>query len=195
MNLDAATSFAIKQLEPIEKTQYYYHNVYHALDVFKSVESYASSENINGTDLILLKTAAIFHDIGIIITYRTHEEESVRIISEVLPDFGYNNQQIEKIGGLIMATKIPTNPKNKLEKLLCDADLDYLGRDDYFEISDRLRREWDVFDIKKYSVPEWHLFQLEFLKSHNYYSLSARLIRNEGKSINIKKTQDLLKKV
>jgi exopolyphosphatase/pppGpp-phosphohydrolase len=195
MNLDAATSFAIKQLEPIEKTKYYYHNVYHALDVFKSVAAYGSSENINGTELILLKTAAIFHDIGIIISYNTHEEESVRIVHKVLPCFDYDNQQIELISQLIMATKIPTNPSNNLEKLICDADLDYLGRDDYLEISDRLRREWIVFNLKKYSVNEWFIFQYNFLITHKYYSQAARSLRDEGKSSNIKKIQELLKKV
>ncbi|HOY32260.1 MAG TPA: HD domain-containing protein [Bacteroidales bacterium] len=195
MNLDAATSYAIKQLEPIEKTVYYYHNVYHALDVFKSVAEYGLSEKINGTDLMLLKTAAIFHDIGIINSYNAHEEESVRIIHEVLPGFDYSVQQIDAVGKLIMATKMPTNPGNDLEKLICDADLDYLGREDYIEISDRLKREMEVINRKKFSAAEWLDFQLGFLVAHNYYSQTARSLRNDGKLLNIIKIQKLLKKV
>ena len=38
---------------------------------------------------------------------------------------------------LILATKVPQKPKNKLEKIICDADLDYLGREDFDNISDK----------------------------------------------------------
>jgi uncharacterized protein len=195
MNLDAATSYAIKRLEPIEKTIYFYHNVYHALDVFKSVAAYGFSENVNGTELVLLKTAAIFHDIGIINSYDDHEEESVHIAYDILPCFDYNIGQIEVISQLIMATKMPTSPDNNLKKLICDADLDYIGRDDYFEISDRLRREWEAVGLKKYSGNEWLEFQLDFLLTHDFHSQAARALRGEGKSINIIKIQKLLKKV
>lgn len=193
MNLDALIPYAIKLLEPIEKTKYYYHNVYHTLDVFNSIANYAAIEKINGEDLVLLKTAAIFHDIGIIFSYQNHEEESVRIAEEVLPEYDFFPKQIQKVASLIMATKIPTQPRNKMEKLICDADLDYLGRDDYFEISDRLRREWAACQIIHYTDKDWHSYQLGFLKEHNYYSLSARLLRNKGKVKNIKKIKELIK--
>lgn len=195
MNLDAATSYAIKQLEPIEKTRYYYHNIYHALDVFKSVAAYGYSEKINGTELVLLKTAAIFHDIGIIKSYNFHEEESVQIVHEALPGFGYTSQEIEMISLLIMATKMPTHPQNDLEKLICDADLDYLGRDDYLEISERLRLEWEVIRQIKYSEEDWLDYQLNYLTTHKYYSQAAQKLRNAGKSLNIIKMEELLKKV
>lgn len=193
MNLDAATSYAIKQLEPIEKTKYYYHNVYHALDVFKSVSAYILIGNINATDALLLKTAAIFHDIGILRSYENHEAESVKIISTVLPDFGYSNKDIEVVSRLIMATTIPTSPMDDLEMYICDADFDYMGRDDYFEISGQLRHEWEALGLKKYTDWEWLEYQLNFLMMHNYYSQAANASRNEGKSLNIEKIQKLLK--
>jgi len=194
MNLDAATSYAIKELEPIEKTRYLYHNVYHALDVFKSVAAYGISVNINADDLVLLKTAAVFHDIGIITSYEKHEEASVDVIKKVLPGFGYDDVQIEKISQLIMATKMPTNPKNELEKLICDADLDYLGREDYLEISERLRREWEVIRQIKYTEEDWLDYQLSYLVTHKYYSQAAQTLRNAGKALNIIKMEELLKK-
>lgn len=194
MNLDAATSYAIKELEPIEKTRYYYHNVYHALDVFKSVAAYGISVNIDNDDLVLLKTAAIFHDIGIITSYENHEEASVNVIKKVLPGFGFNDVQIEKISQLIMATKMPTNPKNELEKLICDADLDYLGREDYLEISDRLRHEWEIIRKIKLAEEHWLDYQLSYLVTHKYYSQAAQTLRNTGKSLNIIKMEELLKK-
>ncbi len=194
MNLDAATSYAIKKLEPIEKTKYFYHNVYHSLDVFKSVATYGISENMDPTDLVLLKTAAIFHDIGIITSYENHEDASVKVIQEVLPGLGYNPEQIETVGHLILATRMPTNPQNHLEKLLCDADLDYLGREDYLEISERLRLEWEVIRKIKYSEQDWLDYQLSFLVTHNYYSQAARMLRNAGKLLNIIKMEELLKK-
>lgn len=90
---------------------------------------------------------------------------------------------------------MPTHPQNELEKMICDADLDYLGRNDYLEISGRLRREWEVIRQIIYSEEDWLGFQLNYLTTHKYYSQAAQKLRNAGKSLNIKKTEELLKKI
>jgi uncharacterized protein len=86
--------------------------------------------------MTLLKTACLFHDIGFTISGQDHEERGCEIAEEVLPDLNYDSDQINRIKGMIMATKIPQTPNNKLEQIICDADLDYLGRDDFFSIGD-----------------------------------------------------------
>jgi hypothetical protein len=193
MNSEAAISFTLKRIEQIEKTKYYYHNVDHTMDVLNTIGLYASIEKINDNKLILLKTASAFHDIGITINYENHEEESVLFAQKTLPQFDYSSNEIQQICELIRATKIPTMAKNKLEELLCDADLDYLGRDDYFEISNLLRKEWNALNFKKYTDQEWFLFQLTFLKAHTYYTPMVQNMRNEGKIKNIKKVWELIK--
>ena len=85
-------------------------------------------------DFFILKTAVLFHDMGYINQYENNETIGVEYARKFLPEYGYFKIQIEKISKLILVTKVPQTPKNKLEKIICDADLDYLGREDFINI-------------------------------------------------------------
>ena len=161
-----------------------YHSVMHVEDVIDSVEKIAISEKVNQEDLLLLKTAALFHDTGFLYGSKNHEEKSCEIAEEYLSDYGYSPQQIEKIKGMIMATKIPQSPKNHLEEILADADLDYLGRDDFFTIGDKLFEELSMFGIVN-SERDWNLLQLKFLESHHYFTQTSIKNRKEKKQKNL----------
>jgi hypothetical protein len=81
---------------------------------------------------------------------------------------------------LIYATIIPHQPKSKLEEIICDADLDYLGRDDFFVIADTLRRELrDHGKIKSDRL--WDEIQVKFLTQHRYFTTSAKKMRRAKK--------------
>ena len=168
-----------------------YHCVEHTLDVMDSAERLAGMEGINGHDLQLIKTAALMHDLGFLETYKGHEIISMRMAGELLPDFGYSKDDIKKIQGMIKSTEIPQSPTNKLEEILADADLDYLGREDLFLIGQRLQYEWKMHGFIS-NLKEWHEKQLAFLKAHNYYTDSARELRTAKKKENIDEIERLL---
>ncbi|MFC3811782.1 HD domain-containing protein [Lacihabitans lacunae] len=150
-----------------------YHGFHHTLDVVKMSLSIAKSEGIiEQKELNILEAAAWFHDIGFISTFIGHEEESCKIAEENLPKFGFSKSDITRIKNLIMATKIPQNPKNKLEEILADADLDYLGREDYDKISETLFYELQERLIVK-DLNDWRKTQIKFLKSHKYWTKTS----------------------
>jgi len=159
----------------------FYHNYDHTLEVLNAVIEIAREEHIEGEDLLLLKTAALFHDSGFINAYYGHEEEGCKIARSRLPLFDYSDVQIEKICGLIMATKTPQNPQTHLEKILCDADLYYLGTDSFTETAKKLFREW-LERGKINSEEEWQRMQIEFLESHHYRTRSAIANREKKKA-------------
>lgn len=195
MHFERARDYALNYIRKATTDAFRYHNRKHTLDVWQSVTRLAGGENIPAKESLLLQTAALFHDTGITISYQMHEEESVKIVCNVLPEFGYSTQDISVVSQLIIATRISRTPENKMEMLMCDADLDYLGRTDYPEISERLRQEWIELRIISYDIPEWLAFQLAYLQNHEYHTACARNTRNPGKAQNIKKIQDLMKKV
>lgn len=92
---------------------------------------------------------------------------------------------------MIMATRLPQSPLSKLAEILCDADLDYLGREDFFEIADTLKREWMQMDFIS-SDTEWNQKQLGFLSSHTYFTESAMVNRDVGKQTNFLALQKIL---
>ncbi|WP_144282921.1 HD domain-containing protein [Chryseobacterium echinoideorum] len=161
-----------------------YHSVMHVKDVIDSVEKIAKAEGVNEEDLLLLKTAALFHDTGFLFGSKNHEEKSCEIAEEYLSDYGYSQAQTDKIKGMIMATKIPQTPHNHLEQILADADLDYLGRNDFFVIGDKLFEELSMFGIVN-SERDWNLLQEKFLESHHYFTETAISTRKEKKQENL----------
>jgi len=170
----------------------YYHGVHHTRDdVLPAIERLASLAQIKGEELLLLKIAAIYHDFGYTHHYLNHEAIGAGIASQELPEFGFSAEQVRRIAGMIMATRMPQSPKNELEKLICDADLDSLGREDFFVISHSLRLELKEMGIIT-SVKEWYTRQLKFLESHVYLSEFGRALRTEGKNRNILELRSIL---
>jgi hypothetical protein len=141
---------------------------------------------------MLLQTACLFHDTGMLKTYRGHEEASVEICREILPKFGYNEQDIQSVTSMILTTKLPQGARSLLDKILCDADLDYLGRPDYFMIAHKLKYEWTMLNITTTTLHQWYLIQQNFLSSHSYFTDSAIRTRQQGKLENLKEIEVIL---
>ena len=161
--------FGIHFLKNHLSSNLYYHGPHHTLDVLQSLNQICFYEKVKPTDFFILKTAVLFHDMGYIDQYENNEIIGVKYAQKFLPEYGYSKIQIEKISELILATKVPQKPKNKLEKIICDADLDYLGREDFINISDNFFRELRENKILK-SKKEWDQIQINFIEKHNYFT-------------------------
>jgi predicted metal-dependent HD superfamily phosphohydrolase len=157
-----------------------YHNVFHTTDVMEQAASIATSEGVKpGHELNLLKTAAAYHDSGFLFTYKNHEEKGCEIARNDLSP-RLTDKDIETVCGMIMATKIPQSPKNLLEEIICDADLDYLGRDDFEPISKNLYKEFFDFQIIR-KEDNWDRIQINFFELHHYFTQSSLSKRNPKK--------------
>lgn len=170
-------------LEKMEKglpQDLHYHNVKHTIDVVTQVELIGKAENVDAEGILLLKTAALFHDIGHIVSYDNHEEEGAKIAQKILPDFYYSEKQISQIVDLIQVTQMPPKPKNHLEKIICDADLDYLGRTDFVPVAYNLYKELREKN-KIDSFEQWKKIQIEFIKQHSYFTETAQKLREVNK--------------
>ena len=163
----------ITKLQEGLPTNLYYHNSKHTTDVIYCVEDLCKKENVSEEDLLLLKCAALFHDMGFLISSEEHEEASVKIAREQLKTYNFSEQQITTICRLIISTKQPINPKDMLEKIICDADLNYLCRSDFVPISKNLFRELNERGIVS-SEEEWNKKQYNFIKNHCYFTETAK---------------------
>ncbi|MBO0932568.1 HD domain-containing protein [Fibrella aquatilis] len=181
MQLQHACDYMLNRLARELDSRLTYHNLAHTTDVMAQTARIAQAEGItNPTQLALLQTAACYHDSGFLNVYDQHEAEGCRIATDTLPRFGYSPAQINTICRLISATKIPQSPTDKLGEILCDADLDYLGRSDYSTISGHLLTEWLAFD----RIPDpaqWGAIQRNFLSQHRYFTATNRRLRSHSK--------------
>jgi len=158
-----------------------YHSTAHTGDVIQQAERIAASEGITDPRmLILLKVAALFHDTGFLHTYKGHEKKSCELMEKTLADQMFKPSEIITIKNMIMATKIPQSAHTLPEMILCDADLDYLGRADFELISERLRIEMINYDLVK-TESEWNQLQVSFFESHSYLTSFSQRDRNPMK--------------
>lgn len=162
----------------------YYHGVHHTLDVYNAIITIGMKEGVTPYELELLKTAALLHDIGFIDKYKDHEERSCEISRELLPEYGFTPEQIDAVCEIIMVTKLPQNPQTHLQRIICDADLDYLGRDDFWIIGNTLHRELQAVG-NTMDDKQWNDMQVKFLSKHTYFTETARAFRQPVKQKHI----------
>ncbi|MEO6135739.1 MAG: HD domain-containing protein [Ginsengibacter sp.] len=165
----AMKEFVVKFLKDNLPLFYFYHNEQHTLYVLKKAVEIAEHEKCTSQEIRLIKAAALWHDTGITEAYVGHEEISCRLAAKNLPDFGFSIDDINTIKGMIMATKIPQSPHNKLEEIIADADLEYLGTERASEISSLLFRELQYLD-GSLTKDEWINKQIPFLRNHHYFT-------------------------
>ena len=169
----------------------FYHNVKHTVDVVTEVELIGWAEGCTDEEILLLKTAALFHDAGHIVAYDNHEYYGTQIAKEMLPEYNYSSEQIDRICSIIMSTKLPPKPTNLLENIICDSDLDYLGRSDFVPVSNTLYEELKAQN-KMGSLNDWNKMQVKFISGHQYFTKTARSLREVNKQQQIERIQSLI---
>ena len=173
-----------------------YHNADHTLHSTKGVVAVANNlaklENVSELDRELIIAAAYFHDTGYIREYEKNEPIAARMAGRILKLIGYKPEEIEKVQKMILATDPDVEPKTHVEKILCDADLDNLGREDFFQLDERLREGRGMRGIDVSDDVTWYRNTLEFLGKHQYYTESQNKLREKGKQ---KNTRELIKKL
>ncbi|HKL08689.1 MAG TPA: adenylate/guanylate cyclase domain-containing protein [Bacteroidales bacterium] len=169
----------------------YYHNFKHTIDVINQAELIGYGEGVDDESILLLKTAALFHDAGHIVGYDEHEYNGTQLARKYLPKYKYTDEQIDEICNLIMATKLPPNPQNLLESIMCDADLDYLGRSDFIPVSNTLYKEMKE-QHKIGSLNDWNKLQVKFLTNHQFFTKTALSLREVNKQMQIERIKKLI---
>lgn len=192
MDYQKAENYIFHRLKKELPSNLYYHDFNHTFDVLNAADRIAKSENLTTEELIIVKTAALYHDAGFVVRYLNNEPVGAHIAQQTLLGFGYNQQQIDQISEIIMATAIPRNPRNKLENIICDADLDYLGRDDYFDLSNQLQKELMEYGLIM-SLKEWYEFQISFIAKHLFYTETSINLREKKKQVHLDLLQNSLK--
>jgi predicted metal-dependent HD superfamily phosphohydrolase len=176
-----------------------YHNADHTLHPTKGVVAVANrialSENISEHDRELLIAAAYFHDTGYIREYDKNEPIAARMAGRILKLIGFKPNDIKEVQKMILATDLARKPQSLVEKILCDADLDHLGRDDFFKRDGKLRKGRGARGIDVSDEAKWYRGTLALISNHTYYTASQKKLREEKKQQNIKLLEKKLKKI
>ena len=181
MDYRGAKNFILAKMQSELSDQLHYHGLHHTLDVLRVAKALCDGEGVHGRGMMLVKTAALYHDCGFVKNkHAGHEYEGCLIARASLPGFGYTTEDIEVICGMIMATKIPQSPTNLLEEIICDADLDYLGRSDFYPIGGTLFEELVAYNLIS-GEQAWNRLQVSFLTAHCFHTRTNKMLREPVK--------------
>jgi predicted metal-dependent HD superfamily phosphohydrolase len=168
-----------------------YHNIEHTQRVVENAVYIAKMADLNADEMFIIKAVAWFHDLGYTECYDGHEDASISIASKFLKDLNVDAEIIASIVNGINATRVPQRPKDKLEEIIADADLFDLGTDDYFMMSEKLFKEWDLCIKPSSKEKQWY-HSLNFLKEHSYFTVYGKDILESKKQENIAILEDRL---
>jgi len=169
----------------------HYHSIEHTHEIMESARKIGIAEGLNDMELSLLATAAAYHDSGFLISVNDHEEKSTEVVADLLPDFGFSASQIRQIQNMIIATRIPQQPKDLLSKVLCDADLYYIGTDSFFETGEKLYEEFSIQGVVN-NRQDWIALQIRFLESHHYFTQTAKTSCDAPKQKHLEELKKML---
>ncbi|MDB4291791.1 HD domain-containing protein [Maribacter sp.] len=162
-----------------------FHNLNHTLEVYNNVKTISVFEKIPISDLNPLLLAALFHDTGNAFRFQGHEEVSVSYAILFMEKNGYEEDIIDLVSDYIKATRMPQEPKNHLEKIICDADLFHLGTTSFMTKNKLIRQEWEKFLELRYTDEAWYVLNIDFLKQHQFHTSYGKEILEPIKQQNL----------
>ena len=171
-----------------------YHDILHTTDVVKASQKIGAGTNLNSEEMEILQISAWFHDTGYAVDRENHESSSAEIAATFLAKINYPSEKIEKVKSCILSTKVPQTPKNLVEEVLCDADLQHLAKKNFIERSEWLKVEEEKVSGTQISEIDWFNNSLNFVSNHKFFTQYAKEKYSERKRDNIVKLQKRLKK-
>jgi len=166
--------------------EYVYHDFEHTRAVVEAVDEICRGYDLEPRQVEALKLAAWFHDIGYDLGAEGHEQRSVEHALGFLRARNYPADAIDLVCRLILATRMPNQPKDLLEEIICDADMSHLGKKSYWDRCGRVRQELLLTQGNVMSEQEWVDFELDFMNRHRFFTQVAEELYNERKLRHIK---------
>ena len=182
--------FATKLLKTALPSHLLFHNYQHTWEVVQAAHEIGKNSGLEEDKLEILMIAAWFHDIGHTVQYKGHEEASKKIAKEYLQKINYPASKIQQVLDCIDATQMPQNPRDIMEKVMCDADLYHFTLPTYSDKKELLRKEWELVFNKIYSDKAWNEMNLDFLKMHRYCSSYGETVLSSRKAKNIHRCEE-----
>ncbi|MGK0391195.1 MAG: putative metal-dependent HD superfamily phosphohydrolase [Maribacter sp.] len=187
-------SYASQYLKENMPKKYVYHDLEHTENVVSASRKLGAKYFLSEKDMNLLEVAAWFHDSGYVYGPEGHEARGADNAAEFLAKRQISFEDIDVVRNCIMATKMPQSPKNLLENIICDSDLNHLGRDIYWERCKKVRQELRIAKNTVMEEDAWLDFEIKFLEEHNYHTDIAQASLGKVKKQHIKQLYKLKEK-
>ncbi|GAB2578553.1 Pycsar system effector family protein [Spirosoma areae] len=168
-----------------------YHNLAHTREVVQAAEQLAQHYQLGETDHLAVLAAAWFHDAGYLAgPPEGHEERGAEMAASFLRQFDHPKSLVKLVKHGILATKMPQSPQNRLEEILCDADLFHLGSEGYNDKQKLFRKEREKLTGTDISRSDWRQQNIALLETHQYFTEYAKTLRQKGQADNLRRLKE-----
>ena len=194
--VEKAEHFVIDLLNSNLHNNFVYHNTAHTQRVVEKTQELSDMLQLSEEKKENLLLAAWFHDVGYTKSIDNHEEESVKIVSSFLLDNKFEKSRVDLISDMILSTKMDIEPVTEFDKILNDADCAHLGSKNFSDLTELLRKEWELTKGRNLTEVEWIEENIDFLTNkHNFYTSSASKLWEKQKSKNLAQLIKAQKKI
>jgi predicted metal-dependent HD superfamily phosphohydrolase len=191
----SASEFVTKLLNENLPSEYKYHNLIHAREVFEAVTELGKNSNLSDEELEIIQIAAWFHDVGFVKGYLDHEYKSIEILKDFLGNIGYSTENIDRISDIIIMTEMGATPTNLSEKIIRDADILHVGKEEFYSKCLSLKSEWENIESKKFTELEWLQTSLDFINGTLFFTDYAKSKYEAGRQKNIYRLKEMMGKL
>ena len=147
-----------------------FHNLKHTEKVVERAREIAANYDLSPEQQCILYVAAWFHDTGhLFVDPAMHEVKSAELMKNYCIQLGMPADFIKQAEDCIMATKLPRDPKNLLQEIICDADTYHLGTKEFKSTNKQIKKEYTLRKVKSPNT-NWNVNALEFLEGHKFYT-------------------------
>ncbi len=172
-----------------------FHNLKHTQYVVDKTKEIAGHYHVNEKEMLILYTAAWFHDTGYLFTEPSkHEAMSAEVMKKFMLDLTNDTELISEIEQCIMATKSPRNPSNLLQQIICDADTYNLGTKEFKDTNKRVLKE-NKLKTGEVDKKEFYNSTIKMLEQHQFYTTYCKDLLSVTKELNMKKIKKKLQEI
>lgn len=191
--VNEAAEFVTKLFKENLSSEFTYHNLEHTREVYEGVTELGKNSDLPKDELEVIQVAAWFHDTGFVKGYRDHEYKSIEIVRDYLEKIHFPELKIERIADIIIMTEMKNMPANLSEKIIRDADVLHIGKENFYSKSLLLKSEWENIDSKKYTTTEWLHSSLDFINRTMFFTVYANSKYETVRQQNISLLNDMIK--
>jgi HD superfamily phosphodiesterase len=167
----------------------FYHTLEHTRKVVEHTEEIAGHYRLEEQDLLVVYVAAWFHDLGHLMTdIANHEEKGVELMRAFMTEQGAEEPLMKSIEDCIWVTRMPHEPKNLLQEIICDADTYHFGTKEFKKTNRQIRKEYRRRNFTAITLG-WEKNTLDLLERHQYFTSYCQVLLEEGKQKNIEKAR------
>ncbi len=176
-----------------------YHNLGHALEVASVARKLGLKESLDLQTLDDLTLAGLYHDVGFSERYKNNESFGAATARSFLERRGRPEERIRRVEALILSTRMPPEPKNLLEEIMCAADHGNASKPSFFPRGESLRKEIEAEEGCEMSQLDWYTKQRDYLQgllnNAAFMQAARRFGMESGMRLNMRKLNTLIEDI